>query len=615
MIRRAFYLIILGVLALLLADCANMRAPGGGPQDIYPPQVLESDPPNYTTHFNATKITLKFNEFVTVSDVITEVFISPPLQNTPEMKTRGKSVIITFEEELQDSTTYSIFFGKSIKDLTEGNSMENYNYVFSTGDRIDSLSVIGEVINAYDLTPREDVLVMLYEDDNDTIPFDSLPFLVKPSYLTRTNTAGFFVINNLRGGEYMMFSIADANLTATYDQADEDIAFLDSLIMPIYMVREELDSSYLDSLAMLPEDSLVDIEMQEQMELLYEIGEELVEELPDDTLLMVSELIIADTLPDEEVEEGSYSLFMFHEIPDTIQRLLEVIKPKERILRFVFRYPAENVEITPLTPVPDNWMVKEWNKGLDTLRYYILSENMDTISLKISEDTTVYDTVSYSLIEAEIPQRRRDREKEQILNIFTNIKNPFPHYEQLELKSGYPFTEVDFSNFLLIEGEDTLLPNMEIFDVAGRMIRLDHPLKEGTFYTLLYPDSVLTDLLGRSNDSTEFNFKTNSYEDYGLYELHAVNASAYDQLVIQLLSESEKLVREEIVVDEGSIKWDLLKPGKYIIKAFADINHNGRWDTGDFLEKRQPEPVVYFSAIIEVRAGWSFEEDWVVIFE
>ena len=615
MVKKAIRIILAGALLLLCTYCANMKAPGGGPKDVYPPQVKESEPPNYTTHFSSDKIVLKFNEFVTVSEVNSEVFISPPLKNTPDLKTRGKSVIISIDEELLDSTTYSIFFGKSIKDLTEGNAMENYNYVFSTGNRIDSLSVIGEVINAFDLKPREDVLVMLYEDNNDTIPFDSMPFLVKPSYLTRTNPAGFFVINNLRGGKYLMFALSDINLSATFDQGDEDIAFLDSLISPVYMAPEVSDSILVDSLTILQKDSLVDIEIEGQAEILYEIGEELLEELPEDTDLMISNLIMADTLMADSVEEGFYTLFMFREIPDTIQQLLGAEKPRKGILRFIFRYPAKNVEFTPLTPVPENWKAEEWNKGFDTLRYYILSQNLDTISLKIWEDTTVFDTVSFSLIEEDVPQRKKDREQATILNIFTNKKSPFPYYDTFLLKSGYPFSEVDFSRFLLVEGDDTIQPSLSLYGQAGRMLMLDYKFLETTPYTIFFPDSVLTDIIGRSNDSTSFSFNTNSYEDYGLYELHTINNSQYDQLVIQLMSEAEAVLREDIVKEERTIKWDMLKPGKYIIKAFADRNHNGVWDTGDFLEKRQAEPVIYFPGVIEIRQGWSFEEDWLVEFK
>ena len=81
------------------------------------------------------------------------------------------------------------------------------------------------------------------------------------------------------------------------------------------------------------------------------------------------------------------------------------------------------------------------------------------------------------------------------------------------------------------------------------------------------------------------------------------------------MTEDEKLIRENGVVTEETIKWDMLPPGKYMIKAYADLNHNRKWDTGDFSAKLQPEPVVYFQGVIEVRAGWSFEEDWPVEFK
>jgi hypothetical protein len=144
---------------------------------------------------------------------------------------------------------------------------------------------------------------------------------------------------------------------------------------------------------------------------------------------------------------------------------------------------------------------------------------------------------------------------------------------------------------------------------------MNYVFKPQTAYTLFFPDSVLTDILGRSNDTTEFRFNTNSEEDFGLYVLHAVNASPYDRLIVQLMTESEVSLRENIMESEESIEWDLLKPGKYIIKVIADLNHNGKWDTGDYLEKRQAEPVVYFSEVIEIRAGWSFEGDWIIEFK
>ena len=558
---------------LLMVSCANMKAPSGGPKDTYSPIVEESEPPNYSTNFSTDKITITFDEFVSVSDVAKEVFISPPFQKIPDIRTRGKSVIINVDEELRDSTTYSIFFGNAIKDITEGNPLENYTYVFSTGDKIDSLSVVGEILNAFDLTPRGEVLVMLYEDANDTIPFDSLVYKVKPSYLTRTSAEGFFVINNIKGGIYDLVSLADNNMSATYDNVEEEVAFLDSLIAPRY-----LDNAVQDSLS------------------------------PDS-------LVASDSLLPDLPLEDFYTLFMFKEA-DTIQRLLDVEKPRERVVRFIFRQPAQNINIEALTDVSDNWMVHEWNNTFDTLRYYIMDDEMDTISLKISMDTTVFDTVSYSLVEKEIPQRKKDRKEEQILTLSKPRGRTFPHNQVYIVAASYPFADYDFGRFLLIEGEDTLQPELAIEGEARRKIKLLHSLKEQTDYSLFIPDSSLTDIIGRSNDTIIFNFTTDQEDDYGKYRIRAVNESPYTQLVVQLLNEKQTLLREQIVIgEEETINWDYLKPGNYLLKVFADLNQDGEWTTGSLSPRQQPEPVVFYPEMIQVRAAWNFDLDWQIRFE
>ncbi len=614
MTRFAF--IFFSIVTLLLcAYCANMKPPSGGPEDMYPPLVVESDPPNYTVHFSEDKIVLRFNEFVKVSDVAAEVFISPPFQNTPEIKTRGKLVIISIDEPLHDSTTYSIYFGKAIKDITEGNAMVNYTYVFSTGDKIDSLSVVGEVIDAFTLKPREDVLVMLYEDNNDTIPFDSLPYLVKPAYLTRTTQAGYFILNNLKKEEYMLFALADDNLNSTYEQGEEEVAFYDSLISPLYLAVPVSDSLLMDSLAMIEADTTGFEETDGQLELLYDMGEELTQDVQLDSTELMSEMPVSDSITQDSIAEEFYTLFMFKE-PDSIQRILSSEKPRARMLRFIFRYSAEDVLITPLPPLPGpEWKVEEWNKSFDTLRYYILNESLDTVSLKISLDTLVLDTVDFSFVEAEIPQRKKDRKKNQVLKVIFKARSPFDYFKKPVFQSAYPFSTYDFSRFLLMEDMDTLKPNLEIHGQAGRMFSLNNTLKENSNYILFFPDSVLTDMMGKSNDTTIITFSTSSKEDYGTYRFNILNKSPYDQLLIQLMNEQEVVLREEIITVSGTINWTFLKPGNYMIKAIGDINHNGKWDTGSFLQHLQPEPVVYFPEMIEVRSNWEFEEDWVLEFE
>jgi len=231
--RKLFiHIAFLAFAALMVFSCANPVSPSGGPVDKEPPEVLNSEPPNFSVNFDKKIIQIVFNEFVKLNQPNQQVIISPPLKKMPQFKIRGKSVIIDIEETLFENTTYSIFFGNAIVDITEENPLVNYLYVFSTGNQIDSLAIAGEVVNAFNLEPEEDVFVMLHSAKNDTVPADSLPMLVRPLYIARTNEDGQFRLRYLRDEPLKIFALFDLNSNYLYDLPDEEIAFSDSLLLP-----------------------------------------------------------------------------------------------------------------------------------------------------------------------------------------------------------------------------------------------------------------------------------------------------------------------------------------------------------------------------------------------
>ena len=142
--------------------CAQVGSPSGGPRDEDPPQMLESDPPNYSIRFEAKKIQITFDEYIVLDNVNQELIVSPPMEEQPEVKLKKKTLIIEFEEELKENTTYTFNFGNAIKDLHEGNKLQNFEYVFSTGDILDSMSVKGTLKYAETLKkPNEAISIML----------------------------------------------------------------------------------------------------------------------------------------------------------------------------------------------------------------------------------------------------------------------------------------------------------------------------------------------------------------------------------------------------------------------------------------------------------------------
>ena len=191
-------LISLALVVITLARCANsISPPSGGPKDVDPPEILETYPANGSAGFNTDRFTLKFNEYVSLENIQQEALISPPMKEMPDFRLKGKSITIKFNEVLMPNTTYSVYFGDAITDITEKNPLRNYTYIFSTGDYVDSLSLYGHLKNSYDLKPIEGAYIGLYKDNNDTIEFDSLPYLVPPYYISKTDENGMFRLTGL----------------------------------------------------------------------------------------------------------------------------------------------------------------------------------------------------------------------------------------------------------------------------------------------------------------------------------------------------------------------------------------------------------------------------------
>ncbi len=215
--------------ALLSISCANQVALTGGPRDEVPPALDTAESSkNYSLHFTKQDIELVFDEFIDLRDANSQIVISPPLEYPPRISSRLKKVKIEFneKEELKEEATYVINFGKSIGDFTERNELLNFTFVFSTGAYIDSLSLSGQVVDAFTMEPKEDAVVLLYTEDMDSIIFKERPF-----YFARTDESGMYRINNLRSDTFKIVTLEDLNLNYLYDPVSEQIGFLDSLIV------------------------------------------------------------------------------------------------------------------------------------------------------------------------------------------------------------------------------------------------------------------------------------------------------------------------------------------------------------------------------------------------
>ncbi|OYD40518.1 Ig-like domain-containing domain [Sphingobacterium cellulitidis] len=227
--KNLIFLGLATMIALSFVKCANMQKPTGGPKDSIPPKLLGITPPNLSKNFKEKVIEMTFDEYIKTVNPGKEFSISPDLETQPIYKIKKKRFIIELPDSLEENTTYTINFGKGLVDYNEGNPFINYNYVFATGDQLDSLSISGQVKNGYskdfDLEKDKEVIAILIPTSRDTI-FGKR----KASYYTTVDSSGNFSFNNLREDTYRVYALKDMNNDKIYNGNDEWIGFLEDSI-------------------------------------------------------------------------------------------------------------------------------------------------------------------------------------------------------------------------------------------------------------------------------------------------------------------------------------------------------------------------------------------------
>lgn len=220
----------IAIFELSLNSCASQSSPNGGPRDTVPPSLDTSFPANFTTNFQSKTIELIFDEYINLKNANQQIFISPLLENKPEIKLKGKTIFIEFKDSLQPNSTYTISFGSSIADFREGNANKNFKYIFSTGSYIDSLSFSGHIRKTLTGEAEKDLFVALYAITDSTENLDSLPYKNIPTYYSFADEQGYFNMDYLKNGKFMFLGFDDPEGDFKLNGNEKIIAFSNKII-------------------------------------------------------------------------------------------------------------------------------------------------------------------------------------------------------------------------------------------------------------------------------------------------------------------------------------------------------------------------------------------------
>ncbi|MBN1186329.1 MAG: Ig-like domain-containing protein [Bacteroidales bacterium] len=595
---------------ILLMGCAKQGSPTGGPKDEDPPKVVLCSPPNYSTQFNETQIQIEFDEYIDLKDINSQLLVSPPFKEQPIVKPKGKYFEIEFEDTLKENATYTFNFGNAIVDNHEGNALSDYEYVFSTGDYIDSLSLQGKMVDAFTLKPsKEPFFVMLYENLSD-----SAPLLEIPSYINRSNAEGFYSINNVKNDTFRVFALKDANNNLIFDLPNEIIAFYDTTMLMSGLIYNELNPSF-DSLMIII-----------------------------DTVATLDSIIVQyradtshyDTIPIEIHKNYAFHLNLFSfEQEIKSQYLTSTIRPKKNKLLFNFNIPLNeplDIKLINDSIQVTNWYVLEDIFAYDTLKLWILDTtiaNLENITTSLSYYTydsleqleLTTDTIDFRYIAQPVKSKKTKDEdlvpKPTRIKIVSVPKNngSLDLNQELTLTTSVPIDSIDLSKLDFFKYIDTIeVPQpytIQKDSILGfTKFLLSTKWEESTTYKLIAYPGAFHDMYDYGNDTTTIVFVSRPLDYYGRILLTITDVGS--TVIAQLIDKSENVLDEEILTNDGLVTFDYLPPKEYKFKFIIDKNGNGKWDTGNYLKNIQPERVGYYPEAINVRSNWDVEVEWSV---
>lgn len=571
---------------LLFSACANIAAPTGGLYDVDPPKVVSASPNFNAVNNKSPKIEIIFDENVKIEKPMDKVIIAPPQQSFPVIKAQGRKVIVELEDELFPNTTYTIDFTDAIVDNNEGNTLDNFSLSFSTGDKLDTLAVSGTVLKADNLEPVQGIYVGIHSNLNDTA-FTKTPF----DRISRTNSRGKFTIKGIAEGKYKIYALGDLNRSYKYDNPQEEIAFMDSIIVPSSIPAMRNDTVFKDSLTI---DTIYNIKYTRF--------------LPDNLLL-------------RSFESGFKRQYL--------QKHERTVPYK---LDLYFAAPTEKAKFALLNPIAtsDNWFVKESNVTNDSVSIWItdsLIYKADTITLKVDYFRT--DTLNHHILNTDTlnftfrgSTKKSEKEKEKKgevetpirhLNIRSNVQSTHEIYNPLFLEFEQPVINFDSTQIKLQHGVDSLFLPIKYKLISDslndRKFRIQYKWEPGEKYKFLIDSAAFESAYGLHNTKIEQVFTIKKLEQYGnlLFVIEGLpqGKSAY----VELLDAQDKPFRKKLVKNNEVLFMDL-NPGKLYARLFIDENGDGVWTTGDFEKDRQPEDVYYNPKSYEIRAFTNHEESW-----
>ena len=575
-VRTAVALILIGG---IFSRCAHTMTPQGGPKDTIPPVIVAMTPDNFATNVKTVgnKIYVEFNEFVQLKDQNKEFFTSPAMKKKPILTIRGKGVAIQIRDTLLENTTYALNFGSAIRDNNEGNPLNAMRYVFSTGDKVDSMYCSGYTADSYKADSVSKSYIWFYIADSlpDTPDWDSTMFNRKPDVIARAENNGIFIVQNLKPVPYRIYAYQDKNDNQLYEAGSDLVGFVDSLYNPAELPDFAI---WFDSLRMYP---------TAEPQLYFR--------------MFMDETFKRQTLQSAERPSRHQALLQFG-----------AAHPRIEEIRFD-SISNDNIIFDPQTIGRDTialWFNVPAEELPDTIKGEITYYKHDSIRQLVK--TTEPLKLAWKYIETKEEERERikqEKEKERAEKAgetYTPPKKPNPFKfkmpqsgdvnpeQHLTVDFDFPLTKLDSAAVKLTEvdengGEKPVKITFERDTANMRRWRLVAKWKELAKYNLMIPSGAIKNVAGEQNDTIKGSYTGIDHEKFATVIVDLKGKPDSTKYIVQLTNAQGALQQEKRNVSGGKIVFNYVAPGDIKMRLIEDANGNGKWDSGNVVERRQPE--------------------------
>lgn len=575
------FLIVLTI--SMMHSCANMASPTGGLYDENPPVVLKTTPEFNSINVDKSIIEIFFDENIKIEKPSEKIIITPPQQNFPEISAVGRKVVVKLKDDLIPNTTYTVDFTDAIVDNNESNPLENFSISFSTGDQLDTLAISGNVLEAENLEPVSGIYVGIHSNLEDTA-FTKTRF----QRIGRTDSKGRFTVKGMAPGRYKIYALNDLNRDYKYDNPAEAIAFLDSIIVP-------------STVQATRNDTIFNKKDTTQIDTIKTI--QYTRFLPDDIVLrsFLSDFQRQYLQKHERPEQ--YKLSMFFAAP-TSKPTFRLLSPERNDTSWYVEERSVNNDSITL------WITDSTVYKTDSVRMLVNYVRTDSLNRNYIDT----DTLSFNFRKPkEVKSKDNKKEDTQYLHITSNIQSTHEIYQPIRIELEQPVIQFDTAHIKLLRMVDSSYVaspySIEKDSLNSRKYVLRTRWAPGGKYRFEIDSAAYTSYYGLWNNKVSQDFTVKKLDQYGNLLITISGLPGDKDVYVELLDKTDKPFRKTLVENNEAIFMDL-NPGTIYARLFIDENRDGKWTTGNYEKKRQPEFVYYYPRYFEIRAYTDHEEIW-----